>query len=159
MASGQLVDNESMYKYLQGNAHTGNIYNSPDSQIFFDPISGNAHVHGSRRISASYPYPPSLHANQHMLKANKEQLLQSRDKHREQFTIELLQAIIDKYNKGHSTFRIRFNEDSNINNFKQDVGHNFLEYAINHLQSKDFMCTIEDLRNNNVYNQEYVIHL
>lgn len=111
----------------------------------------------NRRITSATPYDIPLSTI--VFDMNKDQLLKNRDRFRKQFTIEVIHAIMAKYNEGHSEFRIKFNQATQMNSFKQGIGHDYLEFAMNHLQSKDFMCTIIDVENNNLFDQEYVIYL
>lgn len=135
-----------------------------DQVMYSNSYMVNSPISSTRRLVASAPNYAQTNFNgnyttENLLKFNKDELLKSRARQRDQFTVVLIQAIIEKYNAGFSEFRIRFNKTNQTNSFKADIGYDYLEHAINHLQSKDFMCVIEDLANNNLFDQEYIIYL
>lgn len=120
--------------------------------------------HSVWNSNISFPQHPAslqpLHSTKRtILDINKDQLLQSRTAYRDQFTLSIINYIISKYNAGYDSYEIKFNEATNANSFQSGIGHAYLEHAIAHLQSKDFMCFIEEVPNNNMYPHKYVIKL
>lgn len=120
-------------------------------------ITAANHIYGPATISPTQSTFFTGLTGRPFLNQNKEELLKELDIARNKCTIDVIEYVLNILTKGYSKVEMYYNEHNEKTNFK-GYGSVFLLNSIHHLQSKGFMCVIEDLEHSDDFSHKITVY-